>query len=96
MQSRKHCAAAPFRSNTIRNTALPKTIKKDVRDILEITSKDTKTGKQKKLTKKERELLIQQMTKEMREAARLLEFEHAAFLRDEIQKLEEEGKRKLK
>lgn len=74
----------------------PKTIKKDVRDILEITSKDTKTGKQKKLTKKERELLIQQMTKEMREAARLLEFEHAAFLRDEIQKLEEEGKRKLK
>lgn len=74
----------------------PKTIKKDVRDILEITSKDTKTGKQKKLTKKERELLIQQMTKEMKEAARLLEFEHAAFLRDEIQKLEEEGKRRLK
>lgn len=73
----------------------PKTIKKDVRDILEITSKET-TGKKKKLTKKERELLIQKMTREMKEAARLLEFEHAAFLRDEIQKLEEEGKRKLK
>ena len=32
----------------------------------------------------------------MQEAARLLEFEHAAFLRDEIQKLEQEGERKLK
>lgn len=53
-------------------------------------------GKQKKLTKKERQLLIDRLRREMQEAARLLEFEHAAFLRDEIQKLEQEGERKLK
>lgn len=75
---------------------VPKTIKKDVRDILEITSKAPADGKQKKLTKKERQLLIDRLRREMQEAARLLEFEHAAFLRDEIQKLEQEGERKLK
>ena len=75
---------------------VPKTIKKDVRDILEITSKAPADGQQKKLTKKERQLLIDRLRREMQEAARLLEFEHAAFLRDEIQKLEQEGERKLK
>ena len=75
---------------------VPKTIKKDVRDILEITSKAPADGQQKKLTKKERQLLIDRLRRGMQEAARLLEFEHAAFLRDEIQKLEQEGERKLK
>ena len=66
----------------------PKTIKKDVREIIEITSKDKIDGKKKHLTKKEKQLLISELTKEMREAARLLEFEHAAFLRDQIAELE--------
>ena len=46
--------------------------------------------------KLEREAAIDRLTREMKEAAKLLEFEHAAFLRDEIQKLEQEGERKLK
>ena len=66
----------------------PKTIKKDVRQIIEITSKDKLDGKRKRLTKKEKQLLIKQLTSEMKEAARMLEFEHAAFLRDQIAELE--------
>ncbi len=67
---------------------VPKTIVKDVRDVLQITpssSRDEKTGK--KLSKAERMLRIEQLTKEMKHAAKLLEFEHAAWLRDEIEKL---------
>ena len=41
----------------------------------------------KKLTRAERMKLIEELTKEMKNAARLLEFEHAASLRDRIQKL---------
>lgn len=66
----------------------PRTIKKDVHQIIEITSKDKLEGKRKHLTKKEKVLLITQLTKEMKEAARMLEFEHAAFLRDQIAELE--------
>lgn len=66
----------------------PKTVKKDVRDIIEITSKDNLDKNVKRMSKKERTVLIEKMMREMREAARMLEFEHAAFLRDEIAKLE--------
>ncbi len=66
---------------------IPKTIKKDVREILEITSKDNIDGKKKYMPKKERELLIVRLTKEMKEAAKMLEFEHAAYLRDKIEEL---------
>lgn len=66
----------------------PKTVKKDVRQIIEITSKEKLEGKRKHLNKKEKQLLIDKLTKEMKEAARLLEFEHAAFLRDQIAELE--------
>lgn len=66
---------------------VPKTIVKGVRDILEISSsKDDKKG-DRKLSKKEREQLIERLTKEMKAAAKLLEFEHAAYLRDRIEKL---------
>jgi len=71
---------------------VPKTIKKDVRDVLEISSGGGKAGRNQKgmrLTKAEREQLIQQLTKEMRNASRLLEFEHAAILRDRIKELQE-------
>ncbi|MBS5182461.1 MAG: excinuclease ABC subunit UvrB [Eubacterium sp.] len=68
----------------------PQTIKKSVRDVLEITSKEKVDGRSKKrLSKKEREALIQKLTAEMKEAAKLLEFEHAAYLRDKINELKE-------
>ena len=47
-----------------------------------------KEKKKKKLTAAERKLMIEQLTKEMKAAAKLLEFEHAAFLRDKIKQLE--------
>ena len=66
---------------------IPKTIEKKVNDILEIsTHNDDKKPKQ-KLTKAEREKLIEQLTKEMKAAVKLLEFEHAAYLRDKIKEL---------
>ncbi len=70
---------------------VPQTIKKDIRKVLEITSKEKvekKTGK--KLSKKERLELIAKLKTEMKEAAKLLEFEHAAYLRDKIKELEEQ------
>lgn len=68
----------------------PQTIKKDVREILEITSKEKLDGRKKRMPKKERELLILRLTKEMKEAAKMLEFEHAAYLRDKIEELRKE------
>ena len=67
---------------------VPKTIKKGVRDILEIsaTHKD-ESGK--RLSRAEREKLILELTNEMKAAAKILEFEHAAMLRDKIAKLKE-------
>ncbi len=67
---------------------VPKTIIKEVRDVLQITPsavRDAASGK--KLSKAERMQRIEQLTKEMKHAAKLLEFEHAAWLRDEIEKL---------
>lgn len=67
---------------------VPKTIVKEVRDVIEITSKDKKKDKpDNKLTRAERLQLIEELTKEMKNAACLLEFEHAAYLRDRIAKL---------
>lgn len=68
---------------------VPQTIKKDVREILEISSKDNIQERVAKhrLSEREKNELIEKLTKEMRAAARLLEFEHAACLRDQIQKL---------
>ncbi|MCO7137423.1 excinuclease ABC subunit UvrB [[Clostridium] leptum] len=70
---------------------IPKTIIKDVSDVIEITAKDksveekAKSGR--RLNRQEKQQLIEQLTKEMKAAAKLLEFEHAAYLRDRIQKL---------
>ncbi len=71
---------------------IPQTIRKDVREVLEISSKEEveqKTTK-KKLSRQERDDLIKSLTAQMKEAAKMLEFEHAAFLRDEIAKLKGE------
>ncbi len=66
----------------------PKTIIKKVSDVLEIsTHADDDKKPKKRLTAEEKKQLIEQLTKEMKAAARLLEFEHAAFLRDKINKL---------
>lgn len=65
----------------------PVTIKKDIRDIIEISSKPTDGAPAKRLSRKEREDLINRLTREMKNAAKLLEFEHAAYLRDRIEQL---------
>ena len=62
---------------------IPKTIKKDVAELLEI-SKDADETKKEKLTKSEREDLIRKLERDMREASKMLEFEYAAMLRDRI------------
>ena len=41
----------------------------------------------KKMSKKEKDELIAKLTAQMKEAAKLLEFEHAAYLRDKINEL---------
>ena len=69
---------------------IPRTITKKVSDIIEISSKeDEKLRKKTKLSRAEREALIAGLTKEMKAAAKLLEFEHAAYLRDKIRALQE-------
>ena len=70
------------------NGIIPKTIIKKVSDVLEISTHANDEKKSKKhLSPEEKRQLIEQLTKEMKAAARLLEFEHAAFLRDKINKL---------
>ena len=72
---------------------VPKTIIKGVRDVIDIGngagSENTrkKGEKPKKLSKAETEKLIVELTREMKEAARKLEFEQAAFIRDRINEL---------
>jgi excinuclease ABC subunit B len=65
---------------------VPQTIRKDVRKVLEI-SKDAQQEQQagrRKLTDAEREATIRRLEKEMKEASKMLEFEYAALLRDQI------------
>jgi excinuclease ABC subunit B len=67
---------------------VPKTIIKDVHDVLEISSRHKDADKNfRKMTRLEREQVIKQLTADMRAAAKMLEFEHAAYLRDKIEKL---------
>ena len=70
---------------------VPQTIRKDVREVLEISAggRGAKNKKGMRLTRAEREELIRQLTREMHNASRLLEFEHAAMLRDRIRELQE-------
>lgn len=67
---------------------VPTTIKKEIRDSIEISTKDDEEEhKSRRMSKAEREQLITRLTREMKEAAKILEFEQAAFLRDRIEKL---------
>ena len=72
----------------------PQTVSKKVAEILEIsTHKETGKEKKKPLTASERRQMIEQLTKEMKAAAKLLEFEHAAYLRDKIKKLQSKAEK---
>ncbi len=67
---------------------VPQTVKKQVRDVLEISTKSSDDDKSfKRLSRFDKEKVIRQLTAEMRDAAKILEFEHAAYLRDKIEKL---------
>ena len=65
---------------------IPKTIKKDIREVIEITNKEKveQASNKVKMTVKERRELIETLKIEMKNAAKMLEFEHAAYLRDKI------------
>ena len=68
----------------------PKSVKKDIRALIEIGAPDKadkKSGVQKKLRRDERERLIAELTAEMKRASAQLEFERAAYLRDRIKEL---------
>ncbi|MED3323367.1 excinuclease ABC subunit B [Bacillus thuringiensis] len=74
----------------------PKTIQKGVRDVIRATTtaEETETYEAtpaKKMTKKEREKTIAKMEAEMKEAAKALDFERAAELRDLLLELKAEG-----
>ena len=71
---------------------VPKTIKKEIRDLIEIGVSPSKTEKvkirdAKKMSAKEKASLAEELTKQMKEAAKNLEFERAAYLRDRIAEL---------
>ncbi len=66
----------------------PESVKKRVMDIIEIGKKtDEEDFSKNKLSRLEKDKLIEKLTGEMKEAARMLEFEKAAFLRDRIKEL---------
>lgn len=80
-----------------KNGITPHTIVKSVRDLIDIgispeneksraKTKGEKTAK-KQMTRKEKDAMIERLTKEMKDAAKRLEFEQAAFLRDRIKQL---------
>ncbi|AME07270.1 excinuclease ABC subunit UvrB [Bacillus siamensis] len=77
----------------------PQTINKEIRDVIRATqaAEDKEEYKTKaapkltKLTKKERQKVVEQMEHEMKEAARALDFERAAELRDLLLELKAEG-----
>ncbi len=75
------------------NGIVPKTVIKSVRDLIEISSptaeRKGRTGV--KLTKAEREKEIARLEKQMKEAARMMEYEYAAILRDQIIELRGNG-----
>ncbi len=82
-----------------KNNITPKTIKKSVRDLIEIGKKQAEASPEKKLadifksgkhlSANDKQKLIEQLTEEMRSAAKKLEFERAAYLRDKIKNLRE-------
>ena len=77
------------------NGIVPKSVVKSVRDVIELGApsdggKKKTEKKANRMSKKERESTIERLEREMREAARRLDFEEAAYLRDKIREMREE------
>ena len=70
-----------------KNGITPKSVEKRVMEIIEIGKRKKGENQDKKLSALERQRMIDRLTAEMKEAARALEFEKAAFLRDRIRDL---------
>ncbi len=70
-----------------KNGITPTSVRKAVRDVIEIGKKDTPKKERRRLTREEREKEIASLTAEMKRAASRLEFERAAALRDKIKEL---------
>jgi excinuclease ABC subunit B len=70
----------------------PRTIRKSVREMVEIshTAEEASQLSKKKLSRAERQAAIARLEKEMKQASKMLEFEYAAVLRDQIIRLREE------
>lgn len=86
------------REYNVEHGITPTTIKKEIREVIratqvaeEVVSYFDKVTKGKKLTKDEKTTLISTLEKEMKEAAKALDFERAAELRDTILELKGEG-----
>ena len=76
---------------------IPKTIVKSVRDVIEISSDVSDAPKKKdgvKMTEKERRKEIERLEQAMAKAAKMLEFEYAAVLRDRLIELRGEASKK--
>jgi len=71
---------------------VPKTIRKDIRELIEISKPEADTRRRDgvKMTKAEREAEIARLEKEMLKASKMMEFEYAAVLRDQIIRLRAE------
>lgn len=72
---------------------IPQTVTKSVRDVIDLSNSEAKEYdiNEKQLTKVQRLELIAKLEKQMKEAAKMLEFEYAAQLRDRIIKLRGES-----
>ncbi|MBR3544943.1 MAG: excinuclease ABC subunit UvrB [Oscillospiraceae bacterium] len=66
---------------------VPQTIRKSIRDLIEISGPAAKNERGVKMTEHERKTEIERLEKEMRKAAKMLEYEYAAVLRDELIRL---------
>ena len=75
------------------NGIVPKTVIKSVRDLIEISSPtaERKGRNGVKMTRAEKEKEIARLEKQMREAAKMMEYEYAALLRDQIIELRGNG-----
>ena len=71
------------------NGITPKTIVKEIRDPIEVTLKDdaSPAADAEKLPKEKKKQLVEKLTAEMKRAAKELDFETAAALRDRIRRL---------
>ncbi|MNN87014.1 UvrABC system protein B [compost metagenome] len=82
-------------ANNEKHGITPQTIRKKVRDVIEATKvaeskADYLTGAAGKLSKKDRQSVIQRLEAEMKDAAKNLQFERAAELRDALLELKAE------